>query len=39
MISREKPSEKLPCDIIAGAGKASHSPITPPTPEEKTVQS
>ena len=36
MISREKPSEKIPCDIIAGAGKASHSPITP-MPEGKNV--
>ena len=31
------PSEKLPCDIAAGFGKNSHSPITPPAPEEKTV--
>ena len=38
MINRENPSEKIPCDIVAGAGKNSHSPITPATPEEKTVR-
>lgn len=37
MSRREElyPSEKIPCDITAGAGKTSHSPIAPPTPEDK----
>lgn len=39
MISRAKPCESIPCDIIAGAGKTSHSPVTPPAPEDKAVQS
>ena len=38
MISRENPSEKIPCDIAAGTGKNSHSPIPTAAPEEKTVQ-
>ena len=37
MISRENQSEKIPCDIIAGTGKISHSPVASPTPEEKIV--
>lgn len=38
MISRENPSEKIHCDIIAGAGKTSHSPLSPAAPEEKNVR-
>ena len=30
-------SEKIPCDIIAGAGKTSHSPISSPKPGGKAV--
>lgn len=32
-------SEKIPCDIIAGAGNSIHSPIASPAPEEKIISS
>lgn len=32
-------SENIPCDIVAGAGKTAHSPISFPKPEGKAVQS
>ena len=38
MIDRISPCEQIPCDIVAGAGNSSHSPVTP-TPEEKITRS
>ena len=33
-----EPTEKIPCDIIAGTGKLSHSPVAPSAPEDKIIR-
>ena len=33
-----EPSEKIPCDIIAGTDKTTHSPIAPSAPEDKIMR-
>ena len=38
MISRTSPCEKIPCDIVAGADKTSHSPVSPTAPEDRIVR-
>lgn len=35
---KPEPSEKIPCDIIAGMDKTSHSPISPTAPEDKIMR-
>lgn len=33
-----EPTEKIPCDISAGADKTSHSPVSPIPPEDKILR-
>lgn len=38
MINRTAPNEKIPCDIIAGADKTAHSPVSSPAPEDRIIR-